>query len=146
MSAVTLWRICKKKYVSTAFDGEGAQRFPGRWNNRGVPMVYCANTAALALLEILVYLEDIDMLQEEYSLVTAQSSNSVIKPLRTQPEDWNDHPAPISTREIGSRWVEQGESLVLAVPSVILPIETLYLINPQHPQFSELKIDDPQPL
>ncbi|MDQ3490548.1 MAG: RES family NAD+ phosphorylase [Acidobacteriota bacterium] len=52
---LTLYRICKTKFVSSAFDGEGARLYPGRWNSMGTSMVYLAASLSLAILEILVH-------------------------------------------------------------------------------------------
>src|SRR5580698_225114 len=52
-----VWRICRERYAADAFSGEGARRFGGRWNSRGVPMVYCSSSLALAAIELFVHLE-----------------------------------------------------------------------------------------
>ncbi len=50
------WRIVKEKHAASAFSGEGAAKTGGRWNSRGVPVVYASATKALAALETLVHL------------------------------------------------------------------------------------------
>ena len=142
---MTLWRIVKKKFVSTAFDGEGARQFPGRWNNRGVPMVYTSSTPSLAMLEILVQLEADEILTEYYYRIGAEiPDKNLCEIARDLPEDWNLHPSPASTRILGDSWVKSGASLVLIVPSVISPVENNYLINPKHPSFAKIKIGKPE--
>ncbi|MDQ3175260.1 MAG: RES family NAD+ phosphorylase, partial [Acidobacteriota bacterium] len=61
------------------------------------------------------------------------------------PANWRHSPAPPELQQIGDGWLASGSSVVLAVPSVIIDTENNYLINPQHPDFSLLTIDPPQP-
>src|ERR1700677_344334 len=57
VSRMKIWRICREPYAVEAFSGEGARRFGGRWNSRGVPMIYASVSLALAALELFVNLE-----------------------------------------------------------------------------------------
>jgi RES domain-containing protein len=143
---VTVFRIVKRKESATAFDGEGARAYPGRWNGRGVPMVYASETRALAALEMLVHLEAEDLLASYYVLIPADVPDdlilSVADPL---PPDWNAHPASASTRAIGDDWVTAGGSAVLAVPSAVIPAERNYLINPLHPDFPRITVGPAEP-
>ncbi|MBC8006624.1 MAG: RES domain-containing protein, partial [Prolixibacteraceae bacterium] len=41
------------RYAGTAFSGEGARLYGGRWNRKGVPMVYTAGSQSLAMLKCL---------------------------------------------------------------------------------------------
>jgi len=52
-----VFRICRERFAPEAFSGEGARRFGGRWSSRGVPMVYCSSSLALAAIELFVHLE-----------------------------------------------------------------------------------------
>ena len=49
-----LWRLVTPRFARTAFSGEGARLYGGRWNRKGVPMVYTAGSLSLAVLEMLV--------------------------------------------------------------------------------------------
>ena len=61
---MTAWRIVKQKYpAAQAFAGEGARLYGGRWNSRGVSVVYAAGSQSLAVLEMLVHLDAADLLQ-----------------------------------------------------------------------------------
>ena len=55
--SITAWRIVRARFADSAFDGEGARRYGGRWNSRGTRMVYTAGSQALAALEMLVHLD-----------------------------------------------------------------------------------------
>jgi len=59
------------------------------------------------------------------------------------PASWRDHPPPPETRAIGDRWVAEGNSAVLRVPSVVVPSEFNFILNPSHPAFADIRIGDP---
>ena len=143
--SVTAWRIVKSKYVASAFDGEGARRFGGRWNDKGTPMVYTASSQALAVLEMLVHLEASDLLKH-YRLIPVTFDDALVSTLdpKTLPTNWKRRPTPPAVRTIGEAWVSSGRSLILRVPSVIVPTESNYLINILHPDFARLSIGKPQ--
>ncbi len=109
-------------------------------------MVYTAGSQALAVLELLVHLEDSELLQH-YRLIPVTFDESLIKVLnlKTLPPNWNRRPTPASVRAIGDAWVAAGESAVLQIPSVVVPAENNYLLNPAHPDFAKVSIGKPQP-
>jgi RES domain-containing protein len=143
----TIWRICKTKYAETAFDGEGSGRYPGRWNSRGTRIVYCASCPSLAILEILAHLDgDSSLLFNAYCLIPAECPEGGVLSIGQLPDDWRESPPPASTRAIGDAWVEDRSSLVHAVPSVLAPVDQIFLVNPEHPAFDQMVIGAPQPL
>lgn len=145
-----IWRLCRSVYAAEAFSGEGARRFGGRWNSRGVPMVYASTSLALAAIELFVLLEPI---QAPSDLVFISSTLPEGEPARTVhfadlPSDWFTGDAlggPHSPRELGDRWIGAASSLAMMVPSVSIRPEWNVLMNPLHPRISEMKIDPPQP-
>jgi RES domain-containing protein len=140
------WRIIKSRYLEGAFDGEGASLYGGRWNSPGNRVVYAAEHASLAILEILVHLETSAPLPS-YSLIRVAFEESLIQELEVEglPTNWRTSPPPVEVKSIGDQWIEGGRSAVLKVPSAILPIEAVYLFNPQHPDFDKLSISTPLP-
>ena len=142
----TVYRIVKTKYAATAFDGEGAFRYGGRWNTRGTRIIYTAGSLALAALEMLVHLDD-DELLLAYSFVAANIPTSLILPVkafRSLPKDWNASPAPLVLQHLGDAWVTANVSAVLEVPTSIVPVENNYLLNPAHPDFAQITLAKPQ--
>lgn len=142
----TVFRICKTKYAVTAFDGEGAFRFGGRWNSRGTRIIYTAESLALATVEMLAHLED-DQLLLEYSFVPAEIDAALVMPLnafRPLPANWNDSPAPIEVQQIGDDWARQLPSAVLEVPTSVIPLGNNYLLNPNHPDFKKIVVGKPE--
>ena len=67
-------------------------------------------------------------------------------PQKELPANWKVYPAPTSTRVTGDRWAGEMSSLILKVPSTLIPVEQTFLINPKHPDFAKLTINDPHPL
>ena len=139
------WRIVKAKHAATAFSGEGAARGGGRWNSRGVWVVYASGTASLAALETLVHLDP----PVPFKFVTfrIKFDDAWVEhlPPTTLPPDWTDEPPPPATKAIGDRWVKELRSAVLELPSVIIPGEPNYLLNPAHPDFKKIIIGKPEP-
>jgi RES domain-containing protein len=140
-----VWRLCRTIHADGAFSGEGARRFGGRWNTRGVPMVYCSSSLALAALELFVHLDPSqapdDLVSIAANLPEGEPART-IKPEELPPEWWAD---PTATRERGDAWIRSGSSLALRVPSVPIRLEWNVLLNPLHSRIGELRIDKPQP-
>lgn len=135
------WRILKAKYQDQPLSGEGARRVGGRWNRRGIPLVYLAESIALATLEVLVHLQDAETLPK-YTLTEIQFDSSLIRELRAEdlPQNWNAFPHPVSTKEIGRQWVDAQSSALLKVPSSVSPREANYLLNPEHPDVKDVEV------
>ena len=142
----TAWRIFKPKHAAAAFTGEGAKRFGGRWNSTGTAMVYCAGSASLAALEMLVHLHAHQVL-ESYSLCEVRFDDSLVESIDPAdlPKNWRSDPAPAELKRIGDEWVRSESSAVLCVPNAILDIESNYLLSPAHPQFSRIDIGPSNP-
>ena len=138
---ISAWRILKAKYQDQPLSGEGARRVGGRWNYRGVPLVYLAESIALATLEVLVHLQDTEMLSK-YAVAELRFDSTLVQEVRSQdlPRDWNVFPHPASTKVIGQQWLDARSSVLLKVPSSVSPREANYLLNPQHPDLGEVEV------
>ncbi len=134
------WRMVKERHLATAFSGEGAAKTGGRWNSRGVGVVYASATRALAVLETLVHLNPPVMFN--YRIIRVQFDETLVERIGLQgmPREWKLEPPPVSTRRLGDQWVRSARSAVLAVPSVIIPEETHFLLNPAHGDFKRITI------
>ena len=138
---IRAWRIVKSIYKGSAFNGEGARLYGGRWNTPGHPAVYVASSQALAVLEIMangLTIEDAG----NFVLVSVDIPETFVLEISTADlsKNWAISPAPESTKIIGDRWLSSGSSVALKVPSVIVPDECNYLLNPNHPDFASLAI------
>jgi RES domain-containing protein len=127
---VFLWRISNHPSLS----GDGALRTPGRWHTRGRRVVYCAQNPAAALLEILVHFEiDIQNLPLRYRLLKIEAPDDVHfdrVSVDQLPADWPERTE--MTRALGDRWLANGSSAFLSVPSAIVPETFNVLLNPAH--------------
>jgi RES domain-containing protein len=143
---ISAWRIVKRKRAKAAFSGEGARLYGGRWNNPGVAMVYTAGAQSLAALEIVAHLGSTELL-ERYVVFEVKLDESAIVVVDDSqlPRNWRADPPPAKVRAIGDAWAAARASVVLQVPSVIVPAENNYLLNPRHPGFSRLLIGKPFP-
>lgn len=139
------WRIVKEKHAATAFSGEGAAKFGGRWNSRGVAVVYTSFTKSLAALESLVHLNPPVLFK--YVAIRIKFDDALVEifPTGNLPTEWQSEPPPPATKMIGDVWVREMRSAILQLPSVIIPDEPNYLINPAHPDFKKISIGNPQP-
>jgi len=138
------WRIVKKKHAATAFSGKGAASTGGRWNSRGVAVVYTSSTRSLAALENLVHLNP--PVQFHYVLFRIEFPAALIEhfPPKALPGNWRKEPPPPAAQKIGDAWVREARSAVLALPSVIVSGEPNYLLNPAHPDFKKITICKPE--
>jgi RES domain-containing protein len=138
---ITAWRIVQERHLATAFSGEGAARHPGRWNERGVPMVYTAATLSLAALEILVHVGS-DAVLFAYQCIPVHFDAGLCTQVLASdlPDDWAADPAADSTKAMGTEWVKEASSPILVVPSAVVPLESVYLINPRHVDFPRIVI------
>jgi len=142
---ITAWRLVKSRHAAAAFDGEGARLYGGRWNSPGTRVAYASDSIALAALEVLAHLQSTAVLQA-YSLVSLSFPDESVELLRTAslPARWRRFPSPSENQAVGDRWVASGRSLILQVPSAIIPSAANFLINPSHPEFSKVVIARPE--
>jgi RES domain-containing protein len=142
----TVWRITTSRFARTAFSGEGARLYGGRWNPKGREVVYTAASQSLALLEMMV--QD-DPLRAQYLLIPAQLPDDLPE-IRIDtdqlPEDWRTIGARDDLQSIGEAWLQGARTTVLSVPSAVVPAERNYLLNPRHPDFARILIGEPQSL
>ena len=139
--SITAWRIVKQKNEKTAFTGEGARLYGGRWNSPGTTMVYTAQSQSLAALEMLVHLDSADLLgQYVFFDVTIEDSMVAALDPSSLPKNWRAEPPPNKLRLLGDAWADAATSVALRVPSSIIPAESNYLLNPKHLDFAKLQI------
>jgi RES domain-containing protein len=135
------WRIVRASREKTAFTGEGPWRYGGRWNSPGVRVVYVSEHQSTAAFEVFANRVPF-VLDEKYKAFRLEWPENLIEnfPIKKLPAKWRISPPPVETMEIGDHWVKQGRSAVLALPSVISPADTNFLLNPEHPDFKRIRI------
>ena len=107
-------------------------------------MVYTAQSRALAALEMLVHL-DTPLLLRSFLLFEVIFDADSIKEIAQAdlPSNWRDDPVPPGTQIIGDAWVAGAETLIMRVPSALIPEESNFLLNPSHPEFKRLQFSEP---
>ena len=139
------FRIVKKRHVLTAFSGEGARAFGGRWNFPGIPMVYAAQTRALAALESLAHFGGAERRMQfvAFAIEVPEALALRIDAARLPPA-WRSGEPAASTQALGSDWQRSGRSVALVVPSVLVPQESCILLNPEHPDTARVMVAYPE--
>jgi RES domain-containing protein len=135
---VILWRV--SNYAT--LDGVGGLYVSGRWHTKGHPVVYCTLNPATALLEILVHMEiDAEDRPERFQMLKIEGPDTLsveeIKP-GALPSNWIEDLA--FTQNLGDGWLSEAGSLLLKVPSVLVPETWNVLVNPRHAEASLLKV------
>lgn len=142
---ITAWRIVPEQRADSAFDGEGARLYGGRWNSPGHAAVYLAESRALAALETLVHLspgpQRITYMLFEVSFAPALVTEIDLEPFGDAIRSTTILPG---TRHAGDSWLARGSTPVLRVASAIIPEEANYLLNPAHPKFPRITIGPPR--
>lgn len=146
MSAdVVVWRIGVDTPAYEAHDlsGKGAELTGGRWNRKGMPMLYASASRALACLETIVHLEGGAALPLNRYLVQilipAHHWRSRVVFDAPAHVGWDAEPAGRVSIDWGTHWARAARSLVAEVPSVIVPEESNVLITPAHPDAAALR-------
>ena len=131
----TAWRICRRPFADLS--GDGARLYGGRWNSPGQAVVYAAEAAALAVLEVRVHLDlDWSLLPADYVLMAIDLGSLAIESLEETPAD----PAAC-----GDSWLQSRRSPVLAVPSVLVRESRNLLINVARPEVGKATIASIRP-
>lgn len=140
---LSVWRITTSAFARSAFSGEGARLYGGRWNPKDVAIVYTAASQSLAMLEMLAQDQP---LRAHYVFIEARIPGGLsIDRVRVDdlPPHWREIGAREKLQAIGAEWTRRRGTPVLAVPSVIVPAESNYLLNSAHPEFKRIKVGKP---
>lgn len=136
---MTGYRITHPTY-SQDLSGEGARLYGARWNSIGIPMLYLASHASLAILELLVHVhwKEMDLTWDLMSIRLPEQAAIKEMAAGKLKKNWQHDLA--YTRFLGDSFIASGQYLILKVPSVIVPEEYNVLINPRHADARKIKI------
>lgn len=137
-----VFRLSKSKH-SRDLSGKGAEKFGGRWNSKGVAVLYTSDSRALCTAEIAVH-TPLGNLPFDYEVTLIKIPENTIIPeleISELPADWKSIPHSHSTQEIGDKFVDEEKFVALKVPSAVVQGEFNYLINPAHPDFRSITIE-----
>lgn len=132
---MVFWRISRHRGLS----GAGGLKASGRWHYAGQPIVYLAETPAAALLEVCVHTSANDV-PPEFTLLKIEGPDMDVPSIKVDelPEDWRTRLEV--TRDLGTAWLKKGESVLLKVPSAIVPETMNFLFNPAHGQAISFRV------
>ena len=140
-----LWRIASEtsQYGAADLSGAGAAAKPGRWNAIGEAVLYAAPTIAMAVLETAAHIDDAGLPQNRFvvriDVPEKMWRARITLGVDALPVTWTAIPAGSASVGVGSRWIREGASVLLEVPSVIVPEETVVALNATHPEIERLK-------
>lgn len=141
---ITTFRLVKRIHFDSAFNGEGARLYGGRWNSPGVPVVYTSESLALCCLEIFVHLPSYKLLNDYVYFKLSFDSELVTNAEIS--DGWSVRPVSKVSQSIGDKWILDNNFPVLKVPSVIIPEGANYLLNTGHSDIQRIKIGKPSPM
>lgn len=133
-----VYRITTSKWANS-LSGSG---YSARWNSKGIYVVYTSSNPSLATLENIVHRsgEGFNHLFKLVEIEVPQTIKIHCIEKRRLPQDWDTYENYSICQKIGDAWVKENTTAVLQVPSVIIKSEYNYILNPNHPSFSKIKI------
>lgn len=136
-----VYRITKSGNASD-IRGTGSALYPGRWNKRGTPVLYTGESKEIALLENIVHIPP--MISPRLDILTLEIPDHSITTIEAKelPKYWFNYPAPTVLSEIGQKWVDDGETIALRVPSSIIHSAFNVILNCSHTDYNQVKIVD----
>lgn len=136
-----VYRLSRKKH-SYKLSGKGAAKSGNRWNSKGIEIIYCADSRALAMAELTVHLT-VATLPSDYMMLEINIPETISIELLEEsdlPDEWNIFPHSVSTQSIGDNFIDSKKVCVLKVPSAVVKGDFNYLINPYYSDFKGIKI------
>jgi RES domain-containing protein len=131
-----VYRVASSRFAMD-LTGEGARIAGGRWNPKGMAVIYTAEHSALAMLEIMAHLDRSCAPNGlQLATITIPDNLETYSPsLDELPEDWASTPNNMSAVLFGKKWLQQAAAPVLKVPSIMTPYGEGWnlLLNPIHP-------------
>jgi RES domain-containing protein len=140
------YRLAKQNFA-VDLSGKGAEISGGRWNSKGVSVVYTSQSRALCLVEIAVHVP-VGIVPVNYYMIEIEIPDKIeFYPVseKNLPADWNSFPHSPFTQKIGDDFIAAYKFLILKVPSAVVQGDFNYLINPRHPDFGLVKVIQTEP-
>lgn len=133
-----VYRLAKSEYADN-LSGIGSAIYGGRWNSKGVFVIYTGESQEICLLEFIAHAPK--LIIPDISLITLEIPNSILDiKTKSLPKNWKSYPSPRSLAVIGDNWVKSKKSLSMKVPSCIIPTAFNYVINCNHKLIKRVKI------
>lgn len=134
-----VYRITGNKYAGD-ITGTGSAMYGGRWNKKGSPVLYTGENKEIALLETVVHTPP--MLVPNLDILTLEIPDDSITEIEIDqlPKNWTDYPAPTILSEIAEKWIQEGKTIALKVPSCVIHSTYNYILNCRHSEYSKVKV------
>lgn len=139
-----IYRIVLARFADRLY----APGFSGRWNYDGEFVIYAAASRSLAAMENMVHKMGQGVLGTNFIIMVLEiPDNLPITQISISdlPANWKLESTYASTQPIGSSWYKTNETLLLKVPSAVVPTEFNYVLNARHPDFAQVKIEHKEP-
>ena len=135
-----LYRLVRRPYAQQ-LDGRGGALFGGRWNSVGLPVIYAAQHRSLAVLE---YRVNNPLPVPDLTMVSIELPENSLQQFKIPdlPSNWASYSYNNPCAHLGDQWIKNQETLLLQVPSVVVPQEYNSIINPLHPQMKQVRVLD----
>lgn len=130
-----VFRISKEEYSKSLLSSGTANR----WNIKGQLVIYAGSSRSLSSLELIVHKGTVKPAFPYKVMVISIADDDYLMTqikINELPVNWRSIAAYSDLQNIGSNWYNKRESLVLKIPSAIIPLEYNYVINTEHPEFS----------
>ena len=141
-----VFRLTKGTYKND-LSGKGAELAGGRWNSKGLPMLYTSSSRALCMAEVAVHLP-LHLIPVDYWLVSIELPDDVEAfeiQFKSLPNDWDTFPHSASTQKIGDQFLLAGDKMIFKAPSAVVKGDFNLLFNPRHSEFRTVKIIESEP-
>ena len=141
-----VYRLSKKLFAHD-LSGKGAALAGGRWNSKGIPILYTSSSRALCTAELAVHLP-LGITPTDFVIIAIHIPDTLTVskiPDAKLPERWNEYPYSIATQKIGNEFVKKGRSAILRIPSAVVEGDYNYLINPFHAAAIKIRIKEIKP-
>jgi RES domain-containing protein len=131
-----VFRISREEYASSLSSSGSVNR----WNTRGQNVLYAGSSRSLSSLELIVHRGAVKpALRYKVAVISIADDGHLVKEIKVKdlPANWRLFAAYSNLQNIGSDWYSNQESVVLKVPSAVIPFEYNYVVNTEHPEFSK---------
>ena len=128
------FRIAKEDFSKNLLASGSANR----WNVNGQFLIYAGSSRSLSTLELIVHQNSVSPAFKYKVMVIsiADEENLFTHLLQANlPKEWRSMAAYPTLQQSGSEWYQNNRSLVLKVPSAVIPKEYNFIINTKHPEF-----------
>lgn len=131
-----VYRITGRKYAAD-LSGAGAAIHGGRWNKKGPSVLYTSESKELALLETIVHTPPMFVPKLDILVIEIPDVVTEIR-IAELPLNWSDYPAPSILSEIAEKWIKEGKTIALKVPSCIIRSSHNFILNCRHSDYKNM--------